>query len=263
MSGHEPGPGGPLLALLLALGYEALTLRAAGWSRWRAAAFLAGCAVLAIGLARPAHDLTGHMTQHLLAGMVAPLGLVLGAPVTLLLRTLPAPTARRLTRLLRSRPLRVATHPLTALLLTVGGLAALYLTPLYARTLTDPALHHLVLLHLVLSGTLFAWAVAGPDPAPHRPPVRTRLVVLGVAIAAHAALAQLLYAGLYVQAPATDADRQAAATLMYYGGDLAELLLAFALLQTRPGPGGSARGPGVSPARETSRPWSSSMSPTR
>jgi putative membrane protein len=195
--------------------------------------------------------------------MVAPLGLVLGAPVTLLLRTLPVRTARRLSRVLRSRPLRVVTHPLTALLLTIGGLAALYFTPLYARTLAVPALHDLVLLHLLLSGALFAWAIAGPDPAPHRPPVRVRLVVLGVAIAAHAALAQLLYAGLYVQVPATDADRQAAATLMYYGGDLAELLLAFALLQFRPGPAGSARGPGVSPARETSKPWSSSMLPTR
>ena len=31
----------------------------------------------------------------------------------------------------------------------------------------------------------------------------------------------------------TAADRQAGATLMYYGGDLAELLLAFAVVQSR------------------------------
>jgi putative membrane protein len=233
MPGHEPGAGGPSLVLLLALGYEVLALRAAGWSRWRAAAFLTGCAVLLAGLAVPVHDTTGHVTQHLLVAMVAPLGLVLGAPVTLLLRTLPVPAARRLTRLLRSRPLRLLTHPVTALTLTVGGLAALYFTPLYGRMLAGGTLHDLVTLHFVLSGALFAWVIAGPDPAPHRPPVRTRLVVLGVAIAAHATFAQLLYAGLYVQVPATAADRQAAATLMYYGGDLAELLLAFALLQSR------------------------------
>jgi putative membrane protein len=56
-----------------------------------------------------------------------------------------------------------------------------------------------------------------------------RLVVLGLAIAAHAALSQLLYAGVVdVGVPA--ADRRAGATLMYYGGDAAELLLAFALV---------------------------------
>jgi putative membrane protein len=266
VTGHgSAGAGGPAVVLLLALGYELLSLRAPGWSRWRAAAFLAGCAVLVAGLAWPVHDLTGHMAQHLLVAMVAPLGLVLGAPVTLLLRALPVTAARRLTRVLRGRLLRFGTHPLTALVLTVGGLGALYLTPLYARTLTEPALHDLVTLHFVLSGGLFAWAIAGPDPAPHRPSVRVRLVVLGAAVGAHAAFAQLLYAGAFVQVPVTAADRQAAATLMYYGGDLAELVLAFALLQSRgkPGPAGSPHGPGVSPSRGKGRPWSFSMLPSR
>jgi putative membrane protein len=194
---------------------------------------MSGAAVLVTGLALPAHDFAGHARQHLLVAMVAPLGLVLGAPVTLLLRTLPVGPARRLTRLLRSRPARVAAHPVVALLLTAGGLAALYLTPLYGRTLADPVLHQAMTVHFVLSGCLFAWVVAGADPAPHRPSVPARLVLLGVAIAVHATLSQLLYAGALVQVPATVADRQAGATLMYYGGDLAELLLAFAVVQSR------------------------------
>lgn len=49
-------------------------------------------------------DFRGHMAQHLLIGMYAPLALVLGAPVTLLLRALPAHRARRSAGLLRSRP---------------------------------------------------------------------------------------------------------------------------------------------------------------
>jgi putative membrane protein len=89
------------------------------------------------------------------------------------------------------------------------------------------------MIHFVLSGGLFAWVVAGPDPAPHRPSVPMRLVVLGVAIAAHATLSQLLYAGVWVQIPSGVADRQAGATIMYYGGDVAELLLAFAMVQSR------------------------------
>ena len=217
----------------VALAYEWLSLRAGGWSRWRGASFMSGCVVLLIGLALHAHDLSLHMTQHLLVGMVAPIGLVLGAPMRLLLRNLRPAAGRRLTRLLRTRPVRLVTRPVVALLLSTGSLGLLYLTPLYAYAMSDPALHAAVLAHFLASGCLFTWVIAGPDPAPHRPPVRTRLVVLGVAIAAHATLSQLLYAGALVQVPGPDADRRTAATIMYYGGDLAELLLAFAVVQTR------------------------------
>ena len=225
---HHAAPGvtGPLLVALLAVAYELLSLR---FSPWRGAAFAAGCTALAAGLALPVTSFADHMTQHVLIGMVAPLGLVLGAPVTLLLQVLPVPAARRLTRALRSRPVRLLTHPVTALTLTVGSLGALYLTPLYAYAGHHPLLH----LHFVLSGFLFAWVIAGADPAPHRPSVTVRLVVLGVAITAHAVLSQLLYAGAFVQVPATEADRQTGATIMYYAGDLAELLLAFAVVQSR------------------------------
>src|SRR6185312_3702899 len=108
----------------------------------------------------------------------------------------------------------------------------LYFTPLYAATTTDETLHALVHLHLAASGYLFAWAIAGPDPAPRRPAVRTRLVVLGAAVAVHASVAQLLFAGLLVQVREPVAQMQAAGNLMYFGGDIAELLLAVALLAT-------------------------------
>src|SRR5690606_10037081 len=116
------------------------------WSAWRLAAFLAGAGVLLVAVSPPlmfhAHqDLRWHMLQHLLLGMFAPLLLVLAAPLTLLLRSLSVPTARALVRLLRSGPLRLLGHPLTALLLNVGGMYLLYLTPLYAATLNAPLLH--------------------------------------------------------------------------------------------------------------------------
>ncbi|GIF44608.1 cytochrome c oxidase assembly protein [Actinoplanes xinjiangensis] len=220
MTGHAEAVGsGPWLVVALALAYDALALRVPGWNRWRAAAFQAGCVALIIGLALPAHDFTGHMAQHLLIAMVAPLGLVVGTPVTLLLRTLPVPVARRLTAVMRSRPVRIITHPIAALLLTVGGLPLL--------TVPQAMAHPLVTVHFLLAGCLFAWVIAGADPAPHRASVTARLVTLGVAIAAHAAFSQYLYA------TAPGPDQQAGATLMYYGGDLAELLLAFAVVQSR------------------------------
>jgi putative membrane protein len=58
------------------------------------------------------------------------------------------------------------------------------------------------------------------------------MIVLGVAIALHSVLAQLLYAGAFAAVPASHAELEGGATLMYYGGDVAEILLAFAMVST-------------------------------
>jgi putative membrane protein len=206
-----------------------------GWDHRRTAAFLTGAALLVLALVPqlspfPDGDFRGHMYQHLLLGMYAPLALVLGAPVTLLLRSVPPAHGKTIGRVLRSRPAHVIANPVTALTLTVGGVVILYFTPLYVAAADNEVLHGLVHLHVLLSGYLFAWVIAGPDPAPDRPSVRTRLVVLGIAIAAHAVVSQLMYADLYVRVPASAEELRDAGSLMYYGGDIAELLLALALL---------------------------------
>jgi putative membrane protein len=208
-----------------------------GWSAWRTASFIAGTTTLALGLTPqllplPAGGLPAHMVQHLLIGMYAPIGVVLGAPVTLLLRSVPRRHGKRIGKALRSRPVHLVANPVAALLLSLGGLAALYFTPLYSLATDSPMLHHAVHLHFLTAGCLFAWVIAGPDPAPRRPSVPARLVVLGVAIAGHAVLSQLLYAGLFVHVPAAASELRLAGELMYYGGDIAELMLAFALVST-------------------------------
>ncbi|PPK90810.1 putative membrane protein [Kineococcus xinjiangensis] len=207
------------------------------WSRWRTASFATGVllAVSAVSppLARLAHDdLTGHVVQHLLLGMFAPLALVLAAPVTLLLGALRPRAGRRLGAVLGRRGVHVLSHPAVAAVLDVGGLYALHLTPLYALSLREPVLHVLVHAHFLLAGCLFAWAVAGPDPAPRRPGTAVRAGVLVLAVAAHSTLAKLLYAagGRFPPgAGAGAAEVERAAQWMYYGGDVAELLLAVAL----------------------------------
>ena len=53
------------------------------WSPlWGAASFMTGCAVIILGLTvgQVVNGFRGHVFQHLLIGMIAPLGLVLGAP---------------------------------------------------------------------------------------------------------------------------------------------------------------------------------------
>lgn len=226
-----------------------------GWNRWRTTAFLVGAVFLGLGLTPQTGpyavgSLPSHMYQHLLIGMYAPIGLVLGAPVTLLLRSLPRRHGKNVGRILRSGPMHVMAHPVSALVLSLGGLAALYFTPLYETASRAPVLHWIIHIHFLAAGYLFAWVIAGPDPAPKRPSVPVRLVVLGVAITGHAVISQLLYAGVFVQVSASTPELRQAGELMYYAGDIAELILAFALVTSwRP-----ARKTGVEPSLGKSLP---------
>ncbi|WP_077693499.1 cytochrome c oxidase assembly protein [Nocardiopsis sp. BMP B8015] len=229
-----------LLAIAL-LAYTAAARRARrtprGWNGLRTASFTLGVALLAAALLLPSlthtahHDPRVHMLQHLFIGMYAPLALVMAAPLTLGLRTLPATRRRPVARVLRSRPVHVLGHPATALLLDTGVLYLVHLTPLHTAMQTHPPVQALVYLHYLAAGYLFAWSLAGPDPAPRRPGTATRLTTLLLAIAAHSFLAKLLYAHPHTWPPgaAHTALAEEAAQLMYYGGDLAELLLAVAL----------------------------------
>ncbi|MEU7965395.1 cytochrome c oxidase assembly protein [Streptomyces sp. NPDC049097] len=224
-------------AYLLAAQHARRRNPARGWSTWRTTSFVTGLALLAVGLLPPldstAHtDFRAHMAQHMLIGMYAPLALVLAAPLTLLLRTLPTSTARKVTAILHSRPAGVLAHPATASALSTGSLAALYFTPLYNTASGQPAGHWLIHAHFLTSGCLLAHAIAGPDPAPTRPGVRTRLVYLGAAITAHALIAQAMYGGIFIDIHAPINQVQQGAEIMYYGGDIAELLLAATLITT-------------------------------
>jgi putative membrane protein len=223
------------LALLTgAVGYLAAATAAHRRGRWpahRGACWLGGLAVLAIaGFGPPGgavgDDFTAHMARHLLLGMLAPLLLVLAAPVTLALRTMPVPHARRLSRLLRTRPVRYLTRPLVAAVLNVGGSWLLYTTALYPAAGAHPALHLAVHAHLLIAGYLMTFSIVGVDPAPHRSSPGRRAVVLVAFLAAHAILAKYLYAHPPAGVPVEDGQR--AAMLMYYGGDVVDLGLIVA-----------------------------------
>lgn len=205
------------------------------WSIWRTAAWSFGAALLALGLSPqflpfPTGDFRQHMLQHLLLGMFAPIGLVMAAPVTLLLRAVPVRIGRRVVSILKSPWLLIWANPFTALFLNLGGMAALYFTSLYSSMMMHPTLHYLLHFHFVAAGCLYVWVIAGPDPAPHRLSVPARLAVLGVAVIIHSVMAQMLYAGWYVAIAAPSDQLRRGAELMYYGGDITEMLLAFAMV---------------------------------
>lgn len=242
---HAHGHGGGLDAGLLVVGVLAVAAlayvsaaraeRSAGrrsWPWWRDALWLSGLAIVAAAfvgpLAAAAHgDPVAHMVAHLTVGMLAPVLLVCSAPVTLALRSVAVQQARRLSRLLGSRPVRLLSSPPVAAVLTVWPLWVLYASPwadAAAETMRDvPLAHELVLLHFLTAGCLFTASVLPIDPSPHRASFPVRLAVLFLAVAAHSITAKLAFAS-----PPTawsQADGERAALVMYYGGDAIELVL--------------------------------------
>jgi len=230
-----------LLIALVTAGYLVAVwqqwARGRRWSWLRVNCWLGGSLLLGIGLVpgviHQGHlDLRWHMGQHMLLAMLAPLLLVLAAPATLLLRSLPVTAARPLARLFSGALSVFFLHPVTALVLNVGGMYLLYATPLYAASLQSAALHHLVHLHFILAGYLFCQAVlGGPDRMAHRVSGRLRLAALLGAIAAHSVLSKLMYGYHWPVAVGYPAAQiEAAAQLMYYSGALVEMLLLGLLL---------------------------------
>ena len=134
-----------------------------------------------------------HMVAHMTLGMIAPIGLVLGAPVTLALRTLPqgrTPEERGpravLIALLHSRYGILLTNPVIALALFDGSLFVLYFTDLFGNLMSNHAGHLLMNIHFILAGFLFFMIVIGVDPSPRRIHHLVRIVILFAAMAIHA-----------------------------------------------------------------------------
>lgn len=201
------------------------------WNPLNAITFLIGIVMLLIALSpnlmiRGHDSIKVHMIQHILAAMFAPIFLVLGRPLTLMLKVIPTGLARKLMAVFRSRAVLFLSHPLVAFILNIGGMFALYLTDLYAAALDNPALHFAIHIHFLLAGYLFTWSIIGLDPIPVRPTFKMKVTAVFLTIACHAFLSKFMYAFNFpVTANGSVSEVQEAAKLMYYWGDFSELLL--------------------------------------
>ncbi|MEK4628060.1 MAG: cytochrome c oxidase assembly protein [Solibacillus sp.] len=212
------------------------------WPLYRTVLWTLGivCAIIAVAgpLAnRAMEDFTFHMLTHLLLGMLAPLLMALGAPMSLVLRTLRTPLARRLSKALKSWPSRLYTHPIVAAFLNIGGLWLLYTTDLYPLMHENSLVHILVHLHVFIAGYLFTISIIYVDPVAHRISFLYRAIVLMLALAGHGILSKYIYANPPVGVSVKQAE--AGGMFMYYGGDAIDaLLIIFLCLQwyraTRP-----------------------------
>lgn len=217
-----------LAALYLVAGRAAVLRGRDGWPRQRTVSWLTGtglglAATTGTLAAEATRSFTGHTAVHLLLSMLVPLLLVLGAPVSLVLRAVPVHAGRRISRLVRTPPVRLLTHPVTATLLTTLPLVVLYRDGAALLLLHHPVLGPLLHAHFVAAGALFAFAVVGLDPDPHRAPAWLRAGMIVLSIAVHGVVAKHLYSS--AGQGALPPDTEQAAQLMYYGGDAAHVLL--------------------------------------
>lgn len=186
------------LAVLYGLGVRRLRRRGDAWPVGRTVAWMAGCGVLLVatssGIGRYSTAMFSvHMGSHMLLSMLVPVLLVLGGPVTLALRALPAagkdgiPGPREwIVAALNSRLTHVLSHPVIALALFVGSFYALYLGGLFDAAVASHPAHVLMNAHFLLSGYLFYWLVIGVDPSPRTLPAVGKVGLVFAALPFHA-----------------------------------------------------------------------------
>ena len=190
-----------LLILAVALyiqGVVVLTRRGDKWPIGRTISFALGISAIDFatsgGLGVYAHfAFSWHMVAHMVLGMIAPIGIVLGAPITLALRTLPQSRDGEelgirglLISALHSRYSRIITNPVVALAIFDGSLFALYFTSLFGGMMQSHQGHLFMNIHFILAGILFFHVIVGVDPNPRKVPHLVRIVILFAAMSIHA-----------------------------------------------------------------------------
>jgi cytochrome c oxidase assembly factor CtaG/putative copper export protein len=135
---------------------------------------------------------SAHMVDHMALTMVAPLFLVLGAPVTLALRALPArgDGSRGLREWLlvfvHSKFSQFVTHPIVAAGNFAGSIVLFYYSDAFGFAMREHVGHELMNLHFALTGYIFVLSMIGTDPLPLRAPYPMRLLLLLATMGFHA-----------------------------------------------------------------------------
>ncbi len=192
------GAGAIAATVLYLVGVRRLHRNGVHWPPGRTVAWVVGCLMIVLatssGLGRYAvAEFSIHMIAHMVLGMVAPILLVLGGPVTLALRVLPpagrsgVPGLREgIVSAMHSRFVRFVTHPLVVFVLFVVSFYALYFTSMFELMITSHVGHVLMNLHFLVVGYLYYWVIIGVDPSPRQLSPLIRLALLLGALPFHA-----------------------------------------------------------------------------
>lgn len=210
---------------------------ASPWPRKRLAFFLSGIAVMALAVMSPPFSYDGvlfavHMWQHILLMMVAAPLMLLGTPITLLLRSVSSPTRKNvILPILHSRVVRALTFPVVAWLLFAGTMWGSHYSPLFNAALEHEWLHWFEHVLYVTVALMFWWQVIGQDPTPWRMAHPIRMLYVFLQMPQNSFLALSIYGAdrvlyshyattLRTWGPSPLADQQLAGITMWVVGDV-------------------------------------------
>lgn len=175
---------------------------------------------------------SAHMLGHMMLSMLVPLFLVMAAPMTLALRTLPSRhdgtrgPREWLLAALESWYSRQITRPAVSGFFFAGLLFLFYFSGLFPLALQTHVGHEAMHVHFLAAGYLFLWVLIGPDPGPNRPSPALRMVFMFAVIAFHTffGVALMMSRGLLAEEFFTALQRPWASDLLadqHLGGGLA------------------------------------------
>lgn len=179
-------------------GYIVLRRRGGDWPWVRVLCWVAGWAVFVFVTATALWKYSAvafryHMLVHMTINMVAPTLLVIGGPITLALKTLrvspdhsmPGPR-EMITAVLGWKPLEVILNPLLVTLNFVASFYVLYFSELFGTMMKYHWAHQLMMIHFLISGSLFYGQIIGTDRPPRALPHVAKLGLLFAAMPFHA-----------------------------------------------------------------------------
>ena len=216
-------------------------------SVWQKISFFTGLFVIFIALQSPMdnlgeHLLSFHQAQHFLLRMLGPLLVLLGAPLTPVLRGLPPWALQGVVRPTVRHPLaRAAYEKLTNPVISVGiFMGVLYLWQFpggFNLALRNEFVHALMHITMMSSGFIFYWAVI--DPKPHRSRVHygVRVLYLGLIVLPNTILGAvitfskgIIYTGYQDMYQPFDmsllTDQQLGGLMLWVPGDMMSILVA-------------------------------------
>ena len=168
------------------------------WPLARTLSFLAGLLLFSLAVQVPwtSGDVRWeHGAEHLAVMMVVPPLLVLGAPLTLLLRSVSPRARKEIVGILHDPAMKKVSGPVAGIGLTLeyhGTMFLVMLTGLYGYTLQHEWAHVLTHAYLFTCGLLFWMPLIGRDPAGFRPPPWAKVAMVASGIPAYVLLGLLM-----------------------------------------------------------------------
>jgi putative membrane protein len=185
--------------------------------RWKIASFYVGLLLFLASLVSPLDPLSDqlflmHMIQHVIIRAIGPILIILGAPVTPVLRGLPIELRMGLIApLVSSRTLRKAysifQHPVLMPGLFVIVLFFWALPEFHDAAVENFWIHYVMHLSMSSTGLLFWWLII--DPKPHRSKIHygPRILIMGLTLFPNTTLGAIITFSESIQYKAYGVDR--------------------------------------------------------